>query len=64
MDSMIQLILNSSVSVAVIAYFMYRDNKFMTELQNTLTTLVDTINVLKDLIQKNDDVRALEQKGE
>ena len=44
------LILNSAVSVVVIAYFMYRDFKFMGQLQTTLVTLVDTVAVLKDLI--------------
>ena len=40
------LILNSAVSVVVIAYFMYRDFKFMGQLQTTLVTLVDTVAVL------------------
>lgn len=54
MDEIVNLILNSSVTIVIIAYFIYRDNKFMTQLQNTLTTLVDTTNVLKDIITKKE----------
>lgn len=46
MDTFASMMLNSGVSIAVIAYFMYRDNKFMTQLQQTLQTLVDTVSVL------------------
>lgn len=45
------LLLNSGVSIIVIAYFMYRDYKFMNTLQTTLTTLVDTVDTLKDYVR-------------
>ena len=44
------MIVNNGTAVAVIAYFMYRDFKFMTTLRETLTTLVDTVDVLKDAV--------------
>lgn len=44
------LALNSGVSIAVIIFFMYRDIKFMSQLQTTLTALVDTVNALKDVV--------------
>ena len=50
MESIVNMILNSSVSIIVIAYFMYRDFKFMVQLQQTLQTLVDTVDCLKDVI--------------
>lgn len=52
------LILNSGVSIAVIGYFMFRDFKFMNQLQSTLVTLVDTVNSL------NICVRELSRKEE
>lgn len=55
MDEMVNLILNSSVTVAVIAYFMYRDNKFMSKLETTLQALVDTVDVLKREIKEVDE---------
>lgn len=56
MDEMVNLILNSSVSIVVIVFFMYRDLKFNNALQQTLTTLVDTVDALKDVVNKNKDV--------
>lgn len=54
MDEIVNLILNSSVSIVVIVFFMYRDLKFNSTLQQTLTTLVDTVEALKDIVNKND----------
>ena len=50
MDQIVQMLVNNGTAVAVIAYFMYREYKFMDTLQSTLTTLVDTVNVLKDTL--------------
>lgn len=51
MEDLVNLIVNSGVTVVIIAYFMFRDYKFMNQLQNTLTTLVDTVNALKDVLR-------------
>ena len=51
MEDLINLIVNSGTTVVIIAYFIYRDNKFMVQLQNTLTTLVDTVGTLKDILK-------------
>jgi len=54
-DSLTTLIVNNGVAVAVIAYFMYRDYRFMDELQRTLQSLVDTVDVLKSVIPAKTD---------
>lgn len=51
LQEVITLALNSGVSVVVIGYFMFRDYKFMENLQVTLTTLVDTVTVLHDIVK-------------
>lgn len=56
MEAIVNLILNSSVSIIVIAYFMYRDFKFMVQLQQTLQTLVDTVDCLKDVVGSKNKV--------
>ena len=56
MEAIVNMILNSSVSIIVIAYFMYRDFKFMVQLQQTLQTLVDTVDCLKDVIGNKNKV--------
>ena len=50
MQDTVNLILNSGVSIVVIAYFMYRDYKFIGQLQTTLTTLIDTVDCLKECV--------------
>lgn len=54
MEEIVNLILESSVTIIVIAYFMYRDFKFMTKQGDTLQALLDTVTVLKDLIIKEE----------
>lgn len=55
MDDFVNLILNSSVTIVIIAYFIFRDYKFMGSLQTTLTTLVDTVNMLKDIVTREEN---------
>lgn len=50
LEQIVQLVVNNGTAVVIIAYFMYRDYKFMGTLQNTLTTLVNTVDVLKDAV--------------
>ena len=51
MEDIVNLLLNTGVSISVIAYFMYRDLKFMGTLQITLQTLVDTVSALKESVR-------------
>ena len=50
MNEMINLVSNTAISVVVIGFFMYRDLKFINQLQVTLTTLVDVVNTLKECV--------------
>ena len=53
-QEIVNIISNTGVSIAVIAYFCVRDWKFQETLQKTLVTLVDSIETLKDLINKEE----------
>ena len=44
MQNLVNLILNSSVSVVVIAYFMFRDYKFVQKLTTSIQQLVDKMD--------------------
>lgn len=44
MEGIVNLILNSSVSIAVIAYFMFRDYKFVNQLNTSIQQLVDKMD--------------------
>ena len=50
MEQIAQLVSNLGVTVIVIAYFMYRDYKFMTELHKTLTTMNDSLSIINRLL--------------
>lgn len=55
MEEVVNLIMNTSTTIVVIAYFLYRDYKFMGTLQTTLQTLVDTVQCLKDSMKKEEE---------
>lgn len=52
MEQIANLILNDGIAIAVVGYFMFRDYKFMQQLQTVLVTLVDTVAVLKDAVNE------------
>lgn len=52
LEQMANLILNNGIAIAVVGYFMFRDYKFMGQLQTVLVTLVDTVGVLKDTVNE------------
>lgn len=49
-DALVATIVNSGVTIVVIAYFMIRDFKFQSSLVTTLQSLVDTVETLKEVI--------------
>ena len=56
MDEIVTLFVNNGVAVGLLAYFVYRDNKFMNTLASSLTSLQMSIDSLKKLLEgdKND----------
>ena len=54
MDDLVNLIMNSSVTIVVLAYFIYRDYKFNDKLNSSLVTLNETVNLVKDLSLKDE----------
>lgn len=55
MENIIDLIVSNGIGVACIVYFMLRDYKFMGTMQQTLTTLEDTTNLIKDYFIKREE---------
>lgn len=49
-SSIVTLITEKSVTIFIIAYFVFRDYKFMTTLQNTLTTLQETMEIVRNTL--------------
>lgn len=61
MENIIQLLVNNGVSVAVVAFFMWKDIRFMDTIQKTLTSLDESTKLIeKYFIEErgeNDDIR-------
>lgn len=51
MKDLVNMIQNTGVTVVIIGYFIFRDYKFMGTLKDTLTTLVNTVSTLKEVVQ-------------
>ena len=55
MTDLVKMLTDCGVTLVIIAFFMYRDLKFMNTLQQTLTSLVDAVNELKRIVPGGDD---------
>ena len=56
MNDIVKLIMDSGTTIAVLAYFIYRDFKFMNKLDTSLTVLNETVNLIKDIeLKKNNE---------
>lgn len=51
MKELVNMIQNTGVTIVIIGYFIFRDYKFMGTLKDTLTTLVNTVSTLKEVVQ-------------
>ena len=49
-DALFSAVINGGVAAAVIAYFMYRDNKYMNTITVTLTRLTEKISDVEKAI--------------
>lgn len=47
MEDIINIIINNGVTVGVLVYFIYRDNKYITQLTQAIQKLQDTLDTMK-----------------
>lgn len=52
METMVNLIMNSGVSIAVIVYFMFRDYRFITQLNTNIQKLIDVMCLTNDKLSE------------
>lgn len=50
MNDIINLVISNGIGVACIVYFMFRDYKFMTQMQDTLTALRESLDVIEKML--------------
>lgn len=52
METLANLIMNSGVSIAVIVYFMFRDFKFIQQLNTNIQKMIDVLCLTNEQINK------------
>lgn len=52
-DEIVKLIVDNGTTVLILAYFLYRDYKFMIQLQSTLQTLVDLTKCVHEVVRND-----------
>lgn len=55
MSDIINMLVNNGVAVVIVAYFIYKDNKFNDNLVKTLTEIVVTLKEMQKDIERNED---------
>lgn len=56
-ENIVSVIINNGVAVSLLAYFVYRDNKFMSNLDVTLKTLQTSVDSVRTLLEKEVEKR-------
>lgn len=54
LNDIINLIVNNGSSVALLLYFIYKDNKFTSNLEILMTTIKNSVDSLKELIERSE----------
>ena len=54
MNDVINMIVNNGVAVVIVAYFLYKDNKFNDKLVSTLTEIVTTLKDMREDMKEGD----------
>lgn len=54
MSDIINMLVNNGVAVVIVAYFIYKDNKFNDNLVKTLTEIVVTLKDMQKDIEKGE----------
>lgn len=55
MSDIINMLVNNGVAVVIVAYFIYKDNKFNDNLVKTLTEIVVTLKEMQKDIERNEE---------
>lgn len=53
LDEIVNLIVNNGTAVALLIYFIYKDNKFTENITKALTSIEESLEIIKDSVNKN-----------
>lgn len=52
MDNILTLIINNGSAIALLAYFIYKDNKFTDNITKALTSIEESLEIIKESVKK------------
>lgn len=53
MDEIVNLIVNNGTAVALLIYFIYKDNKFTENITKALTSIEESLAIIKESVSRN-----------
>ena len=53
LDEMMDLLVNNGTAVALLIYFIYKDNKFTENITKALSSIEESLEIIKDSVNKN-----------
>ena len=53
MDEIVNLIVNNGSAVALLIYFIYKDNKFTENITKALTSIEESLGIIKESVSRN-----------
>lgn len=53
LDDIVNLIVDNGTAVALLIYFIYKDNKFTENITRALTSIEESLQIIKDSVSKN-----------
>ena len=53
LDEIMNLIVNNGTAVALLVYFIYKDNKFTENITKALSSIEESLEIIKDSVNKN-----------
>ena len=53
LDEIANLMINNGTAIALLIYFIYKDNKFTETITKALTSIEESLEIIKDSVNKN-----------
>lgn len=55
MEQIVDLIVNNGTAIALLIYFIYKDNKFTEQMTKSLTAINDSLDIIKDKVLSEEE---------
>lgn len=53
MDELVDLMINNGTAIALLVYFIYKDNKFTENITKALSSIEESLEIIKESVNKN-----------